>query len=51
MALPADNGNPEKEKEAQERRISDVANEGAHVQKEVYFNKPAAKEKCIFGEM
>jgi hypothetical protein len=51
MPIPGDNGNPKKEKEEQERRISEVANTGACVQKEVKINKPAAKEKCIFGEM
>ena len=51
MPIPGDNGNPMKEKEAQERRISDVANKGACVQKEVKFNPPAPKEKTIFGEV
>lgn len=51
MPIPGDNGHPEKEKEAQERRISEVANKGACVQKEVLFNKPAPPEKTIFGEI
>lgn len=51
MPIPADNGNPMKEKEAQERRISDVANTGACVQKEVKMNPPCPKEKSIFGEV
>jgi hypothetical protein len=51
MPVPGDNGNPKKEKEEQERRISEVANTGACVQKEVKMNKPAPKEKCIFGDM
>jgi len=51
MALPADNGNPKKEKYAQENRITEVANHDACVQKEVKLNSPAPKEKCIFGEV
>jgi hypothetical protein len=51
MPIPGDNGNPKLEKEQQEERITHVANTGACVQKEVKFNKPAPKEKCIFGEI
>jgi hypothetical protein len=51
MPIPADNGNPAKEKREQEERITEVANKGACVQKEVKFNKAAPKEKCIFGEI
>jgi len=51
MPIPGDNGNPMKEKKEQEQRIIDVANTGACVQKEVIMNKPAPKEKCIFGEI
>lgn len=51
MPIPGDNGNPEKEKANQDKRINDVANHGACVQKEVKMNKPAPKEKCIFGEI
>jgi hypothetical protein len=51
MPIPGDNGNPVKEKEDQEKRISHVANYGAYVQKEVKMNKPEPKEKCIFGEV
>ena len=51
MALPADNGNPAREKRAQENRITDVANHDACVQKEVMLNQPAPKVKCIFGEV
>jgi hypothetical protein len=51
MPIPADNGNPVKEKKEQEQRISDVANHGACVQKEVKFNKSQPKEKCVFGEI
>lgn len=51
MPIPGDNGQPMKEKEQQEKRISDVAETGACVQKEVKMNKPAPKEKSIFGEV
>jgi len=51
MPIPGDNGNPAQEKKAQENRITDVANHDACVQKEVIMNKPAPKEKCIFGEI
>lgn len=51
MPIPADNGNPSLEKKQQEERITNVANTGACVQKEVTLNKPAPKEKCIFGEV
>jgi len=51
MALPADNGNPVLEKKQNDQRINDVCNTGACVQKEVKFNVPAPKEKCIFGEI
>lgn len=51
MPIPGDNGNPAKEKKAQENRITEVANKDACVQKEVIFNPPCPKEKCIFGEV
>lgn len=51
MPIPGDNGQPVREKEQQEARITDVANTGACVQKEVIFNAPAPKEKTIFGEI
>jgi hypothetical protein len=51
MPIPGDNGNPAKEKKEQENRITEVANKDACVQKEVMFNKPEPKEKCIFGEI
>ena len=51
MPIPGDNGNPEAEKKAQERRIRETAERGALVQKEVRFNAPAPKEKSIFGEI
>lgn len=51
MPIPGDNGQPMKEKEQQEERITEVAEKGACVQKEVKMNPPAPKEKCIFGEV
>ena len=51
MPIPGDNGNPSKEKMDGEKRITDVANRGAYVQKEVKFNAPAPKEKSIFGDI
>lgn len=54
MPIPGDNV-PAKDivdaKQQQEQRIMDVALTGAYVQKEVKFNLPAKKEKCIFGEI
>ena len=41
-------------KEAQKReemRVTETANHGADVQKEVHMNSPAPKEKSIFGEV
>ena len=51
MPIPGDNGNPMKEKEDGEKRITNVADTGAYVQKELKMNKMAPKEKCIFGDM
>ena len=51
MPIPGDNGNPAKEKQEQENRITEVANKDACVMKEVIMNKPTPKEKCIFGEI
>lgn len=51
MPIPGDNGNPMLEKKQQEERITNVADTGACVQKEVKFNAPASKEKCIFGDI
>jgi hypothetical protein len=51
MPIPGDNGNPKQERDAQNARIREVAERGADVQKEVKFNKPAPKEKNIFGRM
>lgn len=51
MPIPGDNGNPALEKKQQDERINKVCNEGAYVQKEVKFNTPSPKEKCIFGEI
>ena len=49
MPIPGDNGRPMLEKKQQEERITNVAEKGACVQKEVKFNKPEPKEQCIFG--
>ena len=51
MPIPGDNGNPAKEKRDQDRRINEVCETGACVQKELILNKPAPKEKCIFGDI
>jgi len=51
MPIPGDNGNPMKEKEDQEKRITNVADTGACVQKEVKMNKMEPKENCIFGRI
>jgi hypothetical protein len=51
MPIPGDNGNPKAEREAQERRIKEVAETGANVKSELRFNKPAPKEKTIFGKI
>ncbi len=51
MPIPGDNGNPAKEKADAEKRITNVADTGAFVQKEVKFNPPCPKVKCIFGEV
>lgn len=49
MPIPADNGNPKAERDAQNRRIDEVAFRGADVQKEVRFLAPEPKKKNIFG--
>ena len=51
MPIPGDNGNPAKEKMDQDKRINDVCETGACVQKEVKFNKPEKPEDCIFGRI
>lgn len=51
MPIPGDNGNPKAERDAQNKRIIDVAEKGGDVQKDVRMNAPAPKEKCIFGEV
>lgn len=48
MPIPGDNGNPQKEKEAQERRIREVAEHGADVKSELRFNKKEPKMKSDF---
>ena len=51
MPIPGDNGNPVLEKRQQEERITTVAETGACVEKQVMFNKPAPKDKTIFGDI
>lgn len=51
MPIPGDNGNPKAERDAQNKRIIEVAETGACVRKELRFNPPAPKEKCIFGDV
>ena len=51
MPIPGDNGNSEKEKMDQDKRINNVCNTGACVQKEVIFNKPEPNEVSIFGKI
>lgn len=51
MPIPADNGNPRAERDAQNRRITTEAERGALVQKEVICNEPSPPEKNVFGEM
>lgn len=51
MPIPGDNGNPKAERDAQNKRITDVANNGACVNKEVNFNPPSAPESNVFGVM
>ncbi len=51
MPIPGDNGNPKAERDAQNRRITEEAEKGACVQKEVRINPVAPKEKNIFGDM
>ena len=51
MPIPGDNGNPKAERDAQNKRITEVANRGADVQRELVMNKPAPKTKSIFGDV
>lgn len=51
MPIPGDNGNPEREKAAQEQRITDVAMKGGEVKPELRFNKPEPKKNSIFGKV
>jgi len=51
MPIPGDNGNPKAERDAQNKRIIEVAEHGADVQKELRINPVAPKEKNIFGDM
>lgn len=51
MPIPGDNGHPEEERDKQNHRIKEVAENGACVRSELLFNAPAPKEKNIFGDM
>lgn len=51
MPIPGDNGHPREERDAQNIRITHVAERGADVKQEVFFNPPPKKEKNIFGVM
>jgi hypothetical protein len=51
MPIPGDNGNAPLERKQHDDRINVTCITGALVQKEVKFNPPEPKEKCIFGEI
>ena len=51
MPIPGDNGHPKAERDMQNKRITEVAERGADVHKELIQNAPAPKEKNIFGVM
>lgn len=51
MPIPGDNGNPKAERDAQNARIRQVAERDADVLKVVTLNKPAPKDKTIFGDI
>jgi len=51
MPIPGDNGNPRKERDEQNERITKESVRGGLVVKELRLNEPAPKEKCIFGEV
>lgn len=51
MPVPGDNGNPQKERDDQNKRITEEANHGACVREDVKFNPKCPKEKTIFGEI
>lgn len=51
MPIPGDNGNPKKERDAQNERIRKESLEGALVKQEVSFEKRSSTECNIFGEM
>ena len=48
MPIPGDNGRPQAERDAQNKRIIDEANHGADVKKELRFLPPEKQEKSIF---
>jgi hypothetical protein len=51
MPIPGDNGKPKEERDAQNKRIIDVAETGACVRSELKIMPPPPKEKNIFGVM
>ena len=51
MPIPGDNGNPKAEREAQEKRIREVAETGGNVESELKLNKPAGKENTALGKI
>lgn len=51
MPIPADNGNPKAEREAQEKRITEVAETGGEVKSELRFNKPEGKVNSYLGKV
>jgi hypothetical protein len=51
MPIPGDNGNPQKERDDQNKRIKHVAEHGGDVVQELKFNPPAPKEDSIFGKV
>lgn len=51
MPIPGDNGQPKLERDKQNDRIREVAENGADCQKDVIMNQKAPKTKCIFGEI
>jgi hypothetical protein len=51
MPIPGDNGRPREERDAQNKRIKEVAERGADVQKELILNNPQPKESTIFGKI
>ena len=47
--IPGDNGQPQKERDDQNERITREAETGANVRRELNLNEPAPKQRNIFG--